>query len=158
MTDHYIARGTSIAARGIDNETMIMSATNSELFVLNPVATVIWNAADGQVPLAQLVKSAVCTQFEADPETCLPDAEAFAEELARHGVLVLSDQPITPALGTIRIAGSEDSAASVTAPVSRKRPYERPAFRHERVFETMALSCGKVNLSQPSCRFNRKNS
>lgn len=41
---------------------------------------------------------------------------------------------------------------------STKRPYHKPAFRHERVFETMALSCGKVQTTQGSCHSNRKNS
>ena len=39
-----------------------------------------------------------------------------------------------------------------------KKPYLKPAFRHEKVFETMALACGKVNATQASCRTNRKNS
>lgn len=39
-----------------------------------------------------------------------------------------------------------------------KRPYVKPAFRHEKVFETMALACGKINDTQLSCRSNRKNS
>lgn len=37
-----------------------------------------------------------------------------------------------------------------------KKPYEAPDFRHERVFEVSALSCGKVNATQGSCRANRK--
>lgn len=39
-----------------------------------------------------------------------------------------------------------------------KKPYVRPAFRHERVFETMALACGKISGTQASCRTNRRNS
>jgi hypothetical protein len=39
-----------------------------------------------------------------------------------------------------------------------KRPYVKPEVRYERVFETMALSCGKVSSTQGQCRFNRKNS
>lgn len=42
--------------------------------------------------------------------------------------------------------------------VFRKKPYEKPAFRHEGVFETMALSCGKISGTQSQCRFNRKSS
>ena len=37
-----------------------------------------------------------------------------------------------------------------------KKPYVKPEVRHERVFETMALSCGKVRSTESSCRFNRK--
>lgn len=39
-----------------------------------------------------------------------------------------------------------------------KKPYTKPTFRHERVFETMALACGKIHATQGQCRFNRKNS
>jgi hypothetical protein len=39
-----------------------------------------------------------------------------------------------------------------------KRPYEKPAFRQERLFETGALSCGKVQSTQGACRGNRKTS
>jgi hypothetical protein len=41
---------------------------------------------------------------------------------------------------------------------SPKKPYKKPAFRHERVFETRALSCGKVQTTQQACAHNRKNS
>jgi hypothetical protein len=39
-----------------------------------------------------------------------------------------------------------------------KRPYKKPEVRHERVFETMALACGKLRATQAQCRFNRKRS
>jgi hypothetical protein len=37
-----------------------------------------------------------------------------------------------------------------------RRPYHKPAFRHERVFETRALVCGKVETTQQNCADNRK--
>ena len=30
-----------------------------------------------------------------------------------------------------------------------KKPYQKPSFRFERVFETMALSCGKLSGGGP---------
>jgi len=39
-----------------------------------------------------------------------------------------------------------------------KKPYHKPAVRHERVFETNALTCGKVQSTQGSCASSRKNS
>jgi hypothetical protein len=39
-----------------------------------------------------------------------------------------------------------------------KRAYVKPAFQHEKVFETMALACGKLGPTQAQCRFNRRNS
>jgi hypothetical protein len=44
---------------------------------------------------------------------------------------------------------------SVQAP-TQKTPYQKPAFRRESVFETSALSCGKVQSTQSGCRSNRK--
>ena len=48
-----------------------------------------------------------------------------------------------------------------TEPVAKskpKRPYVKPDFQHEKVFETMALACGKLGPTQAQCRFNRRNS
>jgi hypothetical protein len=39
-----------------------------------------------------------------------------------------------------------------------KKPYQKPAFVHETVFETMALACGKTNPVSGQCKSNRKNS
>jgi hypothetical protein len=33
----------------------------------------------------------------------------------------------------------------------QRRPYVKPAFRHERVFETMALGCGKIGGTGGIC-------
>jgi hypothetical protein len=52
-----------------------------------------------------------------------------------------------------RRQGSANDAKSAV-----KKPYVKPEVRHERVFETMALSCGKVQTTQASCHFNRKTS
>lgn len=52
---------------------------------------------------------------------------------------------------------SQQSSLRPHGDASRK-PYEKPALRHEKVFETMALTCGKVQGTGGSCRFNRKNS
>jgi hypothetical protein len=37
-----------------------------------------------------------------------------------------------------------------------KKPYRKPELRFERVFEVMALVCGKVFNTQLSCRGSRK--
>jgi hypothetical protein len=43
------------------------------------------------------------------------------------------------------------------APVAKK-PYQKPAFVREQLFETMALACGKTNPVIGQCRTVRKNS
>jgi len=76
---------------------MIMSAVDSTFFTLNEVATVIWQAADGRTPLSDIVASKICTEFEVDSEQAGRDAEQFISKLSQHGILVVSDQPITSA-------------------------------------------------------------
>jgi hypothetical protein len=39
-----------------------------------------------------------------------------------------------------------------------RKPYQKPALRYERVFETSALTCGKVQTTQSGCHQNRKTS
>jgi hypothetical protein len=58
--------------------------------------------------------------------------------------------------GTLR--REEEVVRAESPPARRFRPYHPPAFRFERVFETMALACGKISPTQAHCRFNRKSS
>jgi hypothetical protein len=43
-------------------------------------------------------------------------------------------------------------------PARGRLPYQKPAFRQEGVFETMALACGKISQTQANCKSNIKNS
>ena len=94
MSDVYIARSSAIASRVLAGETMVMSVTDSTFFTLNEVATAIWQAADGVTPLADIVTRRVCPEFEIAPQEALDDAQEFVRELATHGILHVSDQPI----------------------------------------------------------------
>lgn len=91
----YVARSRYVAARLLGEEMVIMSGRDSTLFTLSPVATAIWNAADGQSTLEQIVERRVCEEFEVDRETAMADAREFVAELARHGIVILSEQPIS---------------------------------------------------------------
>jgi len=73
---------------------MIMSAVDSTFFTLNEVATLIWQAADGRTPLSDIVTSKICPEFEVDPDQAGRDAEQFVNDLSRHGILLVSEQPI----------------------------------------------------------------
>jgi hypothetical protein len=63
---------------------------------------------------------------------------------AARGTFHMAEQDCNP---------NQDRAAESRA--TTKKPYQEPAFRHEKVFETMALSCGKVQSTNSQCRFNR---
>jgi hypothetical protein len=51
-----------------------------------------------------------------------------------------------------------NQAAEVESGAGGKKTYQKPARRRERVFETTALACGKVQGTQAQCKTNRKNS
>jgi hypothetical protein len=55
-------------------------------------------------------------------------------------------------------SGSEAPADRVEPVRRAKKPYQKPAFVREQLFETMALACGKTNPLIGQCRTNRKNS
>ena len=94
MSPLYIARSREVAARQLGDEMIIMSARDSTLFSLNDVGLVIWQAADGRTPLEEIVNAKVCAAFDVTPEQALKDAESFVRELAEHGILILSENPL----------------------------------------------------------------
>ena len=95
MTETYITRSTGIAARLLAGEMMVMNPADSTFFTLNEVATTIWQAADGRTPLRQIVQDRVCEQFDVNPEEAMADAEMFVAELSSHGILLVSDHPMS---------------------------------------------------------------
>ncbi len=90
----YVARSTAIASRTLGEETMVMSAADSTLFTLDEVGSAIWEAADGVTPLNEIVAKKVCSKYDITPEVALQDAEALVENLAEHGLLLLSEEPL----------------------------------------------------------------
>ena len=94
QTEKYLSKSKTIAARVLGDETIIMSTVDSTIFMLNPTGTAIWQAADGSTPLSRIIQEKVCAEFDVPIEQAEADAEDFIAELASHGVLVISEQPI----------------------------------------------------------------
>jgi len=94
MSETYIARSSSIAARMLAGEMMVMNSADSTFFTLNEVATAIWQAADGCTPLREIVRQRICEEFEIDPDKAQADAEQFVTDLSGHGILLVSDHPL----------------------------------------------------------------
>jgi hypothetical protein len=44
-----------------------------------------------------------------------------------------------------------DSSSDHPRTPAAKKPYEKPAFRSEKIFVTSALSCGKIDPTSGSC-------
>lgn len=91
----YIAKSPTIAARALAGEMMVMNSADSTFFTLNEVATVIFQAADGRTPLREIVQKRVCEEFDVDPDQAQKDAQDFVSELSSHGILLVSNHPLT---------------------------------------------------------------
>jgi Coenzyme PQQ synthesis protein D (PqqD) len=97
MNDPYIARGTRLGTCTLGGEAIIITPTDSNLYNLNSVATCIWEAANGQARVSQIVDERICNEFEIDHDTALTDALAFVADFTAKGLLRTSDVPIDPA-------------------------------------------------------------
>ena len=96
MSDVFFTRAGKLAARKVAGEVVILRADDSSLYVLNPVATAVWEAADGRTSLDTVVREVICRDYDVDPETALRDASEFLDALAAQGILRTSDQPLPP--------------------------------------------------------------
>jgi hypothetical protein len=92
VPDAYPAQNPRAAWRVYDGEAVIVSPEDSTLHTLNPVGTLIWEAADGQTGLEAIV-GRVCEAFDVDRPTATRDAAAFVEQLRGRGLLIVHDTP-----------------------------------------------------------------
>lgn len=92
----YLTQSADIASRTLGDDTIVMSTVDSTVFMLNSVGTAIWNAADGATPLSQIIRERVCAEFDVSDEEAVADAKEFIDELAKHGILLISDAPVPP--------------------------------------------------------------
>ncbi len=116
MNEIYVAQGERLAARRLENDTVILCPDDSGLFVLNELGTAIWEAADGRTPLAEIVEQVICREFEVDGVTALRDALEFVEELRHRHILQVSDAPFRAA---------DDTPAPLDTPASTSNEVAR---------------------------------
>jgi hypothetical protein len=53
---------------------------------------------------------------------------------------------------------ADEEKSALDSRKSAKKPYTKPAFRSEKVFETMALACAKIPHTSGGCRGGRPHS
>ena len=90
--ERYPLQNAKAAWRVYDGEAVIVSPEDSMLHTLNPVGTLIWEAADGRTPMDAIV-TRVCARFAVDQATAARDATTFVDALCRRGLLTVADTP-----------------------------------------------------------------
>jgi len=94
MLDEYVNKNNEKTAyRTIDGEAVVVNLRESTFHTLNPVATFIWEQADGRIKTKQLIEK-ICQEFEVDRDTAEKDCLEFLGELIDKGLVVLSQNPV----------------------------------------------------------------
>jgi hypothetical protein len=94
MLDQYVAKNDEKTAyRIINGEAVVVNLKENTFHTLNPVATFIWEQADGQIKAGQMIEK-ICQEFEVDWNTAEKDCLDFLGELIGKGLVVLSQNPV----------------------------------------------------------------
>jgi len=71
--------------RELDDHVVILNLDSSVYSTLNPVGSLIWNAADGRRTVDEIV-AAVMDAFDVDEDTARRDTVNFAETMLAEGL------------------------------------------------------------------------
>jgi hypothetical protein len=92
MLEGYPEQNPRAAWRVYEGEAVIVSPEDSMLHTLNPVGTLVWEAADGRTELEAIV-GRICEVFDVDRATAARDATAFVEQLCQRGLFTILNEP-----------------------------------------------------------------
>ncbi len=84
--EKVVARDPDAAWRTIEDETIIITPTDSVMHALNDVGAYIWFLADGNCTVRDIIDS-VCEEYEVDRETAEADTLEFVQALTGKGML-----------------------------------------------------------------------
>jgi hypothetical protein len=87
-------RNPALAWREIDDETVIISPTESVMHELNETGSFLWKNIDGRRTAAELA-ALLAAEYEVTPGAALADTEALLQQLGSSKLLV----PAAPATG-----------------------------------------------------------
>ena len=81
-----IKQNEDTAYRVLDGEAVIVDLDSSELYSLNPTATVIWEACEEETTLGEVVDRIV-EEFEVEREVAKEDCLEFLEKFSNEGIV-----------------------------------------------------------------------
>ena len=81
--------------RVLDTEALVVDVKAGLLYPLNSVGARIWQLADGQRTVDEIVQS-IAAEFDADEKTIRQDAADFLRELRQRELISLDDKPHPP--------------------------------------------------------------
>ena len=87
MLEQYIVQNDNLSSRIIDNEVIILTE-DGHLHVLNEIASLIWQNADGKTKVSEITEK-IRKEYEVDLETAKQDAIGFIKELKMKNLVTI---------------------------------------------------------------------
>jgi hypothetical protein len=89
MNKYVTKNNEKTAHRIIDGEAVVVNLKDSTFHTLNPVATFIWQQADGKTSVKEIAQK-MCLEFEIDRDTAEKDCLECISGLVNKDMLILS--------------------------------------------------------------------
>ena len=90
MTNAYPQQNKEIAYTVIDEQAVLVNPSDSAMYWLNPVASLIWENANGTNSPAAIAQT-ICDAFDVDQATALRDVEAMIAAFAEKQLFLLDN-------------------------------------------------------------------
>jgi hypothetical protein len=75
-----------VVSRLLEGEAVLVHPVNGKVQVLNPVGARVWDLADGQRKLVDIIQI-ITTEYDAETPRVQADVVTFCEDLEQRGVL-----------------------------------------------------------------------
>ena len=85
MHDLVPRQNPAVAWRNVNGAAALVTSSDSTFYWLNPVATRIWELADGERSVGQIGEQLV-REFDVDLATCVADAARMVDEFGAKGL------------------------------------------------------------------------
>ncbi len=93
MINMYVSQNKDVAYRIIDGEAVMLTPDNGMLHTLNPVATRVFELANGKMDVAGIIK-VICEEFEVKESIATRDVPDVVEDLVHRKILHISKEPV----------------------------------------------------------------
>jgi hypothetical protein len=90
-SDVYPVLHPQAISRTVEGEAVIVLPESGQVAVLNEVGTQVWELADGQHSVEEIVASVV-EAYDVSPDQAREDVDAFVQELIEKRMLTLSEE------------------------------------------------------------------
>ncbi len=87
----YIVRSNNLVWRIIDGEAFLMTEDGKKVHMLNKVGTLIWQYADGSLPIKGII-SKILERFDINEETAKKDSLEFINKLVDMKMLTITER------------------------------------------------------------------